>query len=109
MMKIRIQNQEIRVRIDHSEVAKLLNHELVLLTAPLGIDQVLQVSLQTTGANSLKTEISIHQWNIQIPQDNVLAWSQNSLITYSHEFVSASGNSGKFVFEVDLKRESQQQ
>jgi hypothetical protein len=109
MMKIRIQNQEIRIRIDHSEVPKLLNHELIILTTPIGIEHLFQVSLQTTTADSFKIDISNHQWNIQLPHAKVLEWSNNSLITYTHEFVDRTGNEGKFVFEVDLKRESRKQ
>jgi hypothetical protein len=106
MMKIRIQNHEIRVRIDHSEVAKLLNHEPVFLATQIGLDHVLQVSLKTTTGNSLNVEISNLEWNIQIPEDNVLVWKLNSLITHTHEFGSDPVVSGKLVFEVDLKREA---
>jgi hypothetical protein len=108
-MKIRIQQNEIRIRIDHAEVERLLDDNPISLSAPICANQNLQVILQTTTDQSFKTDFSGAEIRVQIPYANVLIWKDNRLATFTYEITDPSGDSGIILFEVDLKRESHKQ
>lgn len=108
-MKVRIQNGEIRLRIDRPEIDELLEQKPIKMSAPIDFVHSIQMELICAKGDSFETSWNDHKILVQIPRANVLIWKDNSLATFTHEVRSPTGEIGLILFEVDLKRESKRQ
>ena len=101
-MKLRIDDQSLRLRLSASDVAALEESGKVDLETAFSSEVVLTVRLKTTGADCIGASFGDGLITVELPETYVRGWGQSDRVGFEEVQPTGTGDTLRIVVEKDL-------